>query len=162
MKTVNKIIGTVFILGWLGVIFYFSASDSSMSTNQTFMAIDTLKYLAEKYPFFELVISKLTENHSLVYSIRKLAHLTIFCILQMIIFWTMKLNKCSTLKASIFSILGVILYATFDEIHQYFTPGRSAQVKDVFIDTIGGTAGLCVSYFMILIKITYKRIFNKS
>lgn len=161
MKNKKKILGLLFVILWLGVIFYFSASDSSSSTSQTNIAINTLRSLAEQNPFFNFILLKLTEKHSLVYSIRKLAHLTIFCILQLIIFWVMKLNGYSTLKASVFSIVGVIIYASFDEMHQYFTPGRSAQVKDVFIDSIGGSIGLIISYFIIILKSIILKISQK-
>lgn len=161
MKNKKKILGLVVVILWLGVIFYFSASDSSSSTSQTNIAIHTLKNLAEQNPFFNFILLKLTEKHSLVYSIRKLAHLTIFCVLQLIIFWVMKLNGYSTLKASIFSMIGVIMYASFDEIHQYFTPGRSAQIRDVFIDSIGGSIGLILSYFVIVLKSVFLKIFQR-
>lgn len=150
----NKKIAISFsiILIWLGIIFYFSGSDAKASTDQTFLAIDILKGLSDKYPFFEMISNKLTENHSLVYSIRKLAHLTIFCILQMIVFLILRINKVSLLKSCIYSIVFVIFSAIFDEIHQYFTPGRSAQVKDVIIDTIGGCIGMMICLSIHYIK----------
>lgn len=36
----------------------------------------------------------------------------------------------------------VAAYAATDEYHQLFVPGRSGQVRDVVIDTVGGTLGL--------------------
>jgi VanZ family protein len=42
----------------------------------------------------------------------------------------------------------VILYACTDEIHQIFIPGRTARIKDIFIDTAGGSAGLLLGYFI--------------
>ena len=35
------------------------------------------------------------------------------------------------------SIICGIIYACFDEFHQYFVTGRSAQFRDVLIDTSG-------------------------
>lgn len=40
------------------------------------------------------------------------------------------------------ALLIVMLYAATDEFHQIFVPSRTALVSDVFIDTVGGTAGL--------------------
>lgn len=34
------------------------------------------------------------------------------------------------------------MYATSDEIHQYFVPGRACMVEDVFIDTLGVILGI--------------------
>ena len=40
------------------------------------------------------------------------------------------------------AILVVIVYAASDEIHQLFVPSREGTLRDVIIDTIGGTCGL--------------------
>lgn len=157
----KKAIFRLSILGfWAVVIFLFSNSNSAMSTAQTQVAINFLFELAEKNTFFNSLISILSENHELFYSIRKLAHLTIFCVLQLISFWVLRNSGKSIIKSSIYSILIVIGYATFDEIHQYFVPGRSCQIRDVFIDTLGGCAGLLICYITISIKKCLKFIFN--
>ena len=161
MKYKKKIYGLLLISFWLGVIFFFSNSNASASIIQTKIVINKLVELAENNSFFNFIILKLTEKHSLVYSIRKLAHLTIFCILQMIVFGVMRHNGKNIFKSTIYSMLVVVLYAIFDEIHQYFIPGRSCQLKDVFIDTIGGSVGLGLSYVIILIKSIFFKIRNK-
>jgi VanZ family protein len=38
--------------------------------------------------------------------------------------------------------VGVVLYATTDELHQAFVPGRFATFHDVLIDSVGGALGL--------------------
>ncbi len=45
------------------------------------------------------------------------------------------------MKFGISSTLGII-YATSDEIHQYFVPGRACMIEDVFIDTLGVMLGI--------------------
>ena len=162
MKYKKKIYGILLILFWLGVIFFFSNSDASASTVQTKIVINKLVELADNNSFFNFIILKLTEKHSLVYSIRKLAHLTIFCILQIIVFAVMRHNGKSIFKSTIYSMLAVVLYAIFDEIHQYFIPGRSCQLKDVFIDTIGGSVGLGISYISVLVKSIFFKVLNKK
>lgn len=64
---------------------------------------------------------------------------------------TFKLKEKNRILISL--ILGV-LYATSDEIHQLFSPGRSAQITDVYIDTLG----ILVGIFVILLFI---KIFEK-
>lgn len=44
-------------------------------------------------------------------------------------------------------------YAVSDEIHQYFVPGRSAQVSDVLLDSMGAFFG--VIFFSILLSCIY-------
>ena len=53
----------------------------------------------------------------------------------------------------IYALLVGIEYATIDEIHQLFIEGRSGQVVDVFIDSIGVSIGICV--FMLVFKVIH-------
>lgn len=39
------------------------------------------------------------------------------------------------------SILVTLAMGSIDEIHQYFIPGRGAQIRDVMLDTLGGSIG---------------------
>jgi VanZ family protein len=47
------------------------------------------------------------------------------------------------------STILVAVYATSDEIHQLFVPGRSGEVRDVLIDTSAGLVGVVMTYFII-------------
>ncbi len=47
-----------------------------------------------------------------------------------------------------------LVYATLDEIHQLFVPGRGAQVRDVFIDSAGAAVGIIV--YWVIMKLKYK------
>ena len=40
------------------------------------------------------------------------------------------------------SIILCIIYATSDEIHQLFVPGRACQLRDILIDSIGSITGV--------------------
>ena len=160
MMNKKTLLGLIILAVWASIIFLFSGSNASISTAQTELVINFLFELAEKNTFINSFISILSENHSIFYSIRKLAHLTVFCILQLISFNILRSNGKSIIKSSIYSILIVIGYATFDEIHQYFVPGRSCQITDVFIDTLGGLTGLLMCYITIFIKRMTKSIFT--
>lgn len=52
------------------------------------------------------------------------------------------------------SLISTVLYASTDEIHQYFIVGRACQVRDVFVDFCGAvlvTLVLSIMYFIYLI-----------
>ena len=49
----------------------------------------------------------------------------------------------------IMSISLSFLYACTDEIHQIFVPGRSAQFRDILIDTLGASFGATITYLII-------------
>jgi VanZ family protein len=46
-----------------------------------------------------------------------------------------------------YSFILCFLYACSDEIHQLYVPGRSGNIKDVFVDSIGISLVLVVYYF---------------
>ena len=41
-------------------------------------------------------------------------------------------------------VVGVV-YAVFDEVHQYFVPGRACQLRDMIIDICGVSAGVLIA-----------------
>ena len=43
---------------------------------------------------------------------------------------------------SFLAIIICILYATSDELHQLFVMGRSCELRDVFIDSLGSVSGI--------------------
>ena len=58
-------------------------------------------------------------------------------------------------KTAIFSFLFSVLYASSDEFHQTFVPGRDGNIVDVLIDSSGALVGIlvsCIVYFLIMKK----------
>ncbi|MCA9329471.1 VanZ family protein, partial [Candidatus Saccharibacteria bacterium] len=82
-------------------------------------------------------------------------HIFMYFVLGMLVVNVLKDYKLGSKKLIGFSILFAGLYAVTDEIHQTFVSGRSAEARDVLIDTIGATLGV-VLYWAIL-KIIMKR-----
>ena len=72
--------------------------------------------------------------------IRKLAHFTEYLILGILTYNLIK----SYNKKTYIAIIICILYAISDEIHQYFVPGRSCQILDMTIDSIGSLTGIYI------------------
>ena len=73
--------------------------------------------------------------------VRKAAHFTIYLILGLLV-----LNCFSVFdkKTIIISILICLLYAISDEVHQIFISGRSAEILDIIIDTLGASLGVFI------------------
>ena len=61
----------------------------------------------------------------------------------------------------VISIIFSFLYACIDEIHQIFVPGRSAQFRDVLIDTLGASFGATITYLTIKFFAKIKTCSNK-
>ncbi|MDO5132505.1 MAG: VanZ family protein [Eubacteriales bacterium] len=70
----------------------------------------------------------------LTFAIRKTAHFIEYCILGLCLRRGAKTGICSFLAGA--------AYAVTDEIHQYFVPGRSCEIRDICIDAAGVLAGV--------------------
>lgn len=111
------------------LIFLMSSFDATESTNQSNFIVNIITD-----------IFKIENIELLSFIIRKLAHFTEYLILG---FLTINmLNKNDISKKYLLSILICIIYATSDEIHQIFVPGRACQIRDILIDSIGSITGV--------------------
>lgn len=111
------------------LIFTMSSFDATESANQSNFIVNIINN-----------IFKIENIELLSFIIRKLAHFTEYLILG---FLTINmLNKNDISKKYLLSILICIIYATSDEIHQIFVPGRACQIRDVLIDSIGFITGV--------------------
>ena len=95
----------------------------------------------EKEKYIEKIINRF------VIPVRKTAHFTLYFILGLLIISFLKEFGLSK-KSIIISIIVVLLYACSDEIHQTFVSGRSGEVLDVLIDTIGGSLATYIYYLI--------------
>jgi VanZ family protein len=59
-----------------------------------------------------------------------------------ILFLRYRKGQGSTGKFAFHALLFVFLYASSDEFHQSFVPGRGPAFSDVLIDTAGGLTGI--------------------
>ena len=126
------------LLIWMTVIF--SASADTQSTAHTSRFLEP--FLRWLWP--DISPEKIDQVRWVV---RKTAHLTEFAILAWL-WWralrrpTRQVSKPWSWRTAGFSLGAVILYAISDETHQYFVANRTASVRDVGIDTLGGIMGL--------------------
>lgn len=122
---------TILMLLWMLLIFIMSSFDATDSSNQSNFIVNIISNILN------------IENARLLsLIIRKLAHFTEYLILG---FLTINmLNKNDISKKYLLSILICIIYATSDELHQSFVPGRSCQLVDVTIDFIGALTGIFI------------------
>ncbi|MCI9435156.1 MAG: VanZ family protein [Bacilli bacterium] len=153
----KKIIIYILLISWMGLIFFFSHQSAIDSDKVSSGVIDKIIHTIE-------IISnhKLTDNelelisNYLVFPIRKLAHFTLYFILGILFYNLIKSYIKNNKKRIIVSLLFCLLYACSDEIHQIFIPGRSGEIRDVLIDSIGSFMGI------ILIYVFLKRKDNKN
>lgn len=145
----KSVVWLIITVVWMAVIFCFSAQPADVSTDTSLhvgMAIGKMSV-----PDF----SKLPKEKQMDYAekiefpVRKMAHATEYAILGCLL-----TNLCLSLpmkKAYMWGWLMGSAYAATDEFHQLFVPGRSGQITDVMIDSIGCLAGCLLIYLILCI-----------
>lgn len=122
----NKI-SLLLVILWMIFIFVMSSFDATSSSNQSNFIVGIIT---------SIINIKDTGLLSLI--IRKLAHFIEYFILGILV-----INFITRYdKKIIIAILLCIIYATSDEIHQIFVPGRSCQITDIMIDSLGSIMGI--------------------
>jgi VanZ family protein len=75
------------------------------------------------------------------YVIRKVAHVTEYTILSILVSRSFGVASSSSLRQRILPTVITSLYALSDEYHQSFVPSRGATYTDVMWDTLGASIG---------------------
>ena len=126
------------VLVWMLIIFSASSDRMSFSHSSRIIA-----------PILHWLFPQMTEAtvHAVVFAVRKLAHVTEYAILGLLVWRAMRKSGAAHPRPWFWSqaavvLLFVALYATSDEVHQAFVPTRQASVGDVLLDTLGGAFGL--------------------
>ncbi len=119
-------------IGWLLLIFFFSSQTGEKSSN---LSSGLLSVIGDIF-FFP------TTSEVLSFSIRKLAHFSEYMILALLSLNLILQYTKMNFKVFAFALFFCAFYAFSDEFHQLFIDGRSGQLIDVMIDTLGSLFGL--------------------
>lgn len=132
-KKKEIIISWMLLVIWMIFIFIMSSFNGNISSNQSGSIADLI------YNLFNISD---TEKVSLI--VRKCAHVSEFFILGILVINL--ISKYNVKYSYLISFIVCVLYASSDEFHQLFVPGRSGQVTDVLIDMIGTIFSLLIIY----------------
>lgn len=88
-------------------------------------------------------------SHVTMHLIRKLAHFCEYMLEGFLLMLCLRVYTRHFVKHMSWPILGGLLTALTDETIQLFSPGRSSQVMDVWIDFAGVMTGLLVGMFVL-------------
>ena len=150
---IKRLLSMVLVIVWMVIVFYFSHQQGEGSGNlsrniaiKTIEIIDIRKNIAEES---KKEIIKVLEP-----IIRKLAHLSIYIVGGMLICnCVMQFISKDVISIMLSSLIG-ITYALSDDVHQLFVAGRSGNIKDVVIDSLGVFIG--VFTYLLIIRIIDK------
>jgi len=130
---VKRILKWSLVIVFMITIFMFSSEPAVQSEEKSKFVIYFLNILGIN---IESAFGSLAD-----FMVRKAAHFTEYFILYILIFNALH-NDLNKKTALFYSLILVFLYASTDEYHQLFIPGRSGRLRDILIDTSGGTLGL--------------------
>lgn len=128
----------ILVLAWMITIFIFSNQPAVVSDEKSRFIISVFQFLGLN---LDSILGELAN-----FVVRKVAHLMEYLVFYLLLFNALR-EDFNSKKALFLSLIGVFLYACTDEFHQLFIPGRTGRIRDVIIDTFGGSIGLAISYF---------------
>lgn len=153
MKNKRILIAWVALISWMSIIFLMSHQPGNISSSQSDFVLKIFSIIGID------LNSSLGEVASLL--VRKAAHFSEYFILYLLNINLLK-HYYPKKKARVFSMIGVFLYASSDEIHQYFIPGRAMAFTDVMIDCIGGFSAALIEYIISSLKENNKLSFRQK
>ena len=89
--------------------------------------------------------------------VRKLAHFAEFAVLGFFAMLLFLLNGRRTASDIYRCVLDILAAAVVDETIQLFSPGRAGLVQDILLDTLGGSFGILMIYFIALITVRARK-----
>lgn len=145
---IRRLILPTLLIFQICFIFIMSSFGHNSSDAQSNLFVD---FIAQNFPHVRHGLENdLISLSTLIFLVRKTAHFTEYAILGSLFFLNLRNTPLGLIKHPLAtSILFSFLYACTDEIHQIFVPGRSAQFRDVLIDTLGASFGAIITYLII-------------
>ena len=131
MNTRQQIARWALVVLWMAVIFVFSADMGTDSSAKSNAVVDILRHCGITM-----------DTDTLSFLVRKAGHAFVYLVLGILSLRAFHSTTISPGKSAVASVLLVGFYACSDELHQYFDPGRSAELRDVALDTAFGAIGI--------------------
>ena len=136
-----RIVFTASVAACVAFIFYNSAQvaevSSEVSGQFTVLLNRALDYLPVEIELSEAVV-------------RKLAHIAEFAVLGFLCTFCLRVYTRRLIAFSAWPLLFGLFIAVCDEFLQKFIPGRSSQIRDIFIDFIGVCGGTAAAIAIVL------------
>lgn len=139
IQIIKRIVYAVLIILWMITIFEFSNQNGDTSQGTSDVITDKI---------IEINNNLENKRDQVSFCVRKLAHFSIYLIGGILAFGFFDTYFLQKKYVITFALMFGIVYASLDEFHQSFISGRSAQIRDVCIDTCGVITGEIISCFV--------------
>lgn len=140
----RKDIAIILTVSWMLLIFYLSHQPASESSELSGSFVEVFMKIISVFPIA-------IDGEIVHFIIRKSAHFIAYFILGLLIFHTVRLYIARHIRAFVCALFISFIYAASDEFHQTFIPGRSGELRDVFIDSAGALTGICAYVLVIML-----------
>lgn len=140
---VKKVVNWTLVIVWLVIIFMFSNRTGTQSTGDSRGTIERVLITIKMDEGSIETFSKKVEPY-----VRKFAHVFEYFILSLLLLNALKPH--SYIEAIV--IIMCLLFASLDEFHQLFIPGRSGEIKDIIIDMLGPLITLTFHKYQAIVK----------
>ena len=135
-KNLFRILLILLLLGTFYLIFSFSSQDSEESGGKsreiTEAVTKNIKFIQKSNKIEKEKVLDRIES-----LIRKIAHFSIYSLVGILLMALFSTYNISENRRIAFSLLIGVIYASTDEFHQRFIPGRSGELTDIYIDSLG-------------------------
>lgn len=142
-KMIIRIVLIILIIINCATIFSFSSQESEKSSNSSGKVVNTIIETLPKTKNLQKD-EKEKVKERITKPIRKMAHFTVYTCLGMLLFLCAKTFETTNEKRVLVSWLLGAMYACTDEFHQRFVSGRSSEITDVGIDSLGVLFGIMI------------------
>ena len=145
-----KRILSILIILCMSTIFFFSHQKADESRNTSSKVVIKIVEILD-------VQGKLNKTQTLSLAdrlhrtARKIAHFCIFAVLGFLFALFFKEYKYALRHIFARSVVFSFLYACTDEFHQLFIPGRSCEIRDVCIDSLGASFGALTALVLVIL-----------
>ncbi len=153
---IKKFVLWILVIGCMATIFGFSSQVAEESKKTSSKVITKVVETVCTKKLTKPQKEKITED--LTFIVRKGAHFLIYALLGLLIFLLALEYGFSLKKCAVIAVIASFIYACSDEFHQTFISGRSGELRDIIIDTIGASVGcLIVILSRFIVKQSRKR-----
>ena len=139
----GRVVFTLALVGCVAFIFSNSMAVASVSSHSSGRALALLQGILRRLGHPGMA-ARLTQH-----IVRKLAHFCEYTLEGFLLMLCMRVYSRHPLRHISVPLLGGVLTALADETIQLYSPGRSSQVTDVWLDSVGVLAGILAALVLL-------------
>lgn len=149
---VGRVVFTVALIACIWFIFSNSMAVATVSTGSSGRVLAWMRIILRRLGQPGLA------EHLTMHIVRKLAHFCEYTLEGFLLMLCMRVYTRRYVRHISVPMLGGVLTAMADETIQIYSPGRSSQVTDVWLDSAGVLAGILIALvFMALCRMLFHR-----